>query len=157
MELKEERTKMTKKVFRLLNTKKTQVKWHWPLMPAEWKSLDVSVCERRSLHIKVNGHWVNLVNLILKNVCLLKLSAHHSLPFELELPVGVYSHVTDFFFMCICLTVTVYVLCATHLPPFSPPPGKLAPKTGAQRAAKRSRQPLSTPNACAAGYPPTPC
>lgn len=64
------------------------------------------------------------------------------------------SHVTVsfFFLVCICLTVTAYVpLCS------SPPPGKLAQKTGAQKAAKRSRQLLSTPNACAAGYPPTPC
>ncbi|MED6283401.1 hypothetical protein CHARACLAT_008338 [Characodon lateralis] len=34
---------------------------------------------------------------------------------------------------------------------------KLAQKTGAQKAAKRLHPTLSTPNASAAGYPPTPC
>lgn len=72
-------------------------------------------------------------------------------PIEFKLPIDVF---LDSFFFCGMLlshTRCLYPMC------FSPPPGKLARKTGAQKAAKRSRQPLSTPNACAAGYPPTPC
>lgn len=74
----------------------------------------------------------------------------------MEFPIDVLSHVTvcvSFSVcVCVCFTVTAHVpLC------LSPPPGKLAQKTGARKAAKRSRQLLSTPNACAAGFPPTLC
>lgn len=82
-------------------------------------------------------------------------------PFELELLKGacVWSR---WMFLCVFVSQSLFMSLVTTTPPlpfpfFSPPPGKLAQKTGAQKAAKRSRQPLSTPNACAAGYPPTPC
>lgn len=84
----------------------------------------------------------------------LKLSVPLStLTIEMELPIDVLSHVTASFFFGVCLSHS-HCLCPLCS---SPPPGKLAQKTGAQKAAKRSRQLLSTPNACAAGYPPTPC
>lgn len=70
-------------------------------------------------------------------------------------------------FLNICLIVTIYLKCdipptnTTPPTPITPPcflpPGKLAQKTGAQKAAKRLHQILFTPNASAAGYPPTPC
>lgn len=81
--------------------------------------------------------------------------------FELQPPVSMCSHVTVLF---LCVSQSLFMshvppphTLSNYPPPFSPPPGKLAQKTGAQKAAKRSRQPLSIPNACAAEYPPTPC
>lgn len=78
-------------------------------------------------------------------------------------PVSMCSHVTVLF-LCVSQSLSMSHVPPPHTlstnpptPPFSPPPGKLAQKTGAQKAAKRSRQPLSISNACAAEYPPTPC
>lgn len=146
MERRKAITNTRKKMFRVLKADPRLSGGYSLLIPARLKSLSVYVGVDRCT-LNSQSEWVNMM---VKKVYPLKLCPSFNNPFW---DGATHVKPCDSFFCC------VFVSQSLLMPPvcFSPPPGKLAQKTGAQKAAKRSRQLLSTPNACAAGYPPTPC